>query len=285
MPENEERQTEISAMPAAICEWLSAQESLDDIIFLTEYPPAKKPTPLLAPMIAVGLEQVTLTDRFVENSQGVPERDEYCRSAKLTVRFSIYAPYSMGGVACHDAFTRVMDCLSFSSDLNVTRAGCENVRADRDAEAFTLKAVADIEADFCPAETSDVQYEAFLPKTFFCFSHINDADIHVTAQDKARWNEQTAVGTYFGTGSGTRTVNLGFRPKYALIFASGLPPLYSSGGVIGCYCGLGMSPYSSPGVTLTDTGFSVTNENNPNFGGTSINLNDAGVIYCYAAGR
>ena len=34
--------------------------------------------------------------------------EEYCRHADIKIRFSIYVPYSAGGTACHEAFTKIV---------------------------------------------------------------------------------------------------------------------------------------------------------------------------------
>ena len=54
----------ISALPADIVRWLSAQPDLSDITFLTEFPAIKKAVPLRKVIVAVGLHDVTLTDQF-----------------------------------------------------------------------------------------------------------------------------------------------------------------------------------------------------------------------------
>jgi hypothetical protein len=270
-------------MPAAIASWLSEQEEVfPDITFLTEYPPRSKATPLRHPIAAVGLERVKITDLFVENEFGELVRDEYCRSAEIEIRFSVYVPYSAGGTACHEAFTRIIDCLSFHSDLNITESRCENVCADRDTEAFMLRSFVLIKAEFCPAETSEVQYEAFLPKTFFCASHIEDTDLHVTPEDKQRWDRPLVTGRYFGTGSGARSIDLGFEPASVMIFAAGVPPFALNSSQAQTSCAYGAGSYASPGLTLTGSGFTAENVTS---GQTEVTLNARGVTYCYAATR
>lgn len=61
----------ISALPADIVRWLSAQSDLSDITFLTEFPAIKKAVPLRKVIVAVGLHDVTLTDQFRDDGNGV----------------------------------------------------------------------------------------------------------------------------------------------------------------------------------------------------------------------
>ena len=67
--------TGISALPASIVEWLSSQEYLEDIKFLTEYPPQYKAVPLKKPLVSVGVNNIAITDHFTANNDGVLERD------------------------------------------------------------------------------------------------------------------------------------------------------------------------------------------------------------------
>ena len=158
----------ISAMPGEIAAWLSEQTDLfPDVTFITEFPAIPKATPLRQTIAAIGLDHVRIRDFFTENSQGVQVPDEYCRLAKVRIRISVYVPYSAGGSACHTAFTKIVDCLNFKSDFNISESGCESIEADRDTDAFVLKSWVDIDAQFCPAESSAVQYASFLPKTLF----------------------------------------------------------------------------------------------------------------------
>ena len=79
----------ISAMPKEISDWLNAQTDLfSDILFVTEFPPVPKATPLNRTIVSVGLETVSITDLFRENSEGELIPDEYCRKAAIRIRFS-----------------------------------------------------------------------------------------------------------------------------------------------------------------------------------------------------
>lgn len=274
----------ISAMPKDIAEWLNEQtEVFGDIKFLTEFPPVPKATPLRNPLISVGLESVKITDYFVENSEGELVPDEYCRMAEIRIRFSIHVPYSMGGTACHDAFTKTVDCLSFKSDLNLVESGCEPITADRETDAFVMKSWADIQAQFCPAESSDIQYEAFLPKTFFCSSHMNDSSIHVSEEEKEGWNTAITVGSYFGTGAASRSFNLGFRPKALIVVPSILPMFYTASSVSYCMSGIAASSFSTAGLEINDSGFTIKQSTSENYGDTYVQLNKLNIDYCYIA--
>lgn len=275
----------ITAMPAEIVEWLSQQtDTFGEIKFLTEFPATPKATPLRHTIVSVGLESVKISDYFVENSEGVLVPDEYCRRADIKLRFSIYVPYSAGGTACHAAFTKIVDALNFKSDMNLKSSSCEKIEADRDTDAFVMKCFVDVEAQFCPSETSAVAYQSLLPKTLFCQSHINDTDIHVTPQEKASWGSPVTVGYYFGNGESLRYFNLGFSPRFILVTRSIVPPFYNEmNGESYCCMGMATESFSSAGIEVTFNGFKIMQGENHNFGTTRTQLNKFNMDYFYVA--
>ena len=275
----------ISAMPKEIADWLNAQTDIfSDILFVTEFPPVPKATPLHRTIVSVGLDSVSITDYFTENSEGVLVPNEYCRLANIRIRFSVYVPYSSGGTACHEAFTRVADCLNFKSDLNLKESGCGTITADRETDAFVMKSWVDIEAQFCPAESSAVQYESFLPKTFFCGSHLNDSSIHVTQEDKEKWNTAITTGSYFGTDAASRSFDLGFTPSAVIVAPSALPMVYTdTAGLSYCLCGMATAAGSSAGLEITESGFRIIQGTSQNYANTYSKLNKLNVDYSYVA--
>lgn len=279
----------ISAMPGEIAAWLSRQtDTFSDVTFLTEFPAIPKATPLRQTIAAIGLDHVRISDFFTENSHGEQVPDEYCRLASVRIRISVYVPYSAGGTACHTAFTKIVDCLNFKSDFNISESGCESIEADRDTDAFVLKSWIDIQAQFCPAESTAVQYAAFMPKTLFCRSHMDNADIHVTPEEKQRWGSPMEVGYYFGTNAASRTINLGYHPRLVLVFPSVYPPIYNSSSDTSrliCLCGMAGRSLSSCGIELTENGFRLTQSADTGVGNTLTKLNWDSADYLYVALR
>lgn len=275
----------ISAMPKEISDWLNAQtEIFSDILFITEFPPVPKATPLHRTIVSVGLEKVTITDLFRENSEGVLVPDEYCRLADIRIRFSIYVPYFSGGTACHEAFTRIVDCLNFKSDLNLKESGCSSITADRETDAFVMKSWVDIEAEFCPAQSSEIQYESFLPKTFFCQSHMNDSSIHITPEERNKWDTSITIGSYFGTDASMRSFDLGFQPKAVMVAATAMPLHYTdTSGASHCLSAIATQNGSSAGLEITSSGFKILQGTSQNYANTYTRLNKLNLDYTYIA--
>lgn len=272
----------IVAIPQKIVDWLSSQEELGDITFFTEFPPIIKASPLKRAIVAVGFEEVTISDKFVANDEGVLEKQEYCRTADIKARLSICVPYSYGGSACHETFTKIIDALTFRTDLNITQSGCEATQSDRDTSALVLNGWFRMTADFCPAENLEDNYYSFIQKEMLCGSHVTNETIHVTADDKELWNNPMISGLYAGTGASTRTISLGFKPKLVIVFC-GQNPLTTidfAKGAAGSQLGIAVGNYGMLGVSITSQGFKLSKES---LGAVTADFNTVGLSYCYIA--
>ena len=275
----------ISAMPNAIMQWLSEQDHLAGIHFLTEFPAQNKAVPLRRAIVAVGMSSVHITDKFEENDDGVLERQEYCRTASLRIRLDIHVPFVDGGERCHEIFTRVLDVLTFASDLNLTASGCREIRSQRDTDAFVLEAWADVHADFCPAESTGLNLHSFMNKELLCGSHIGNQDIHLTQRQREWIDRPFRAATYMGNGSASRTVNLGFRPSAVFVSAVEYPPVHPNftGQNAQAYFGFAAGEFGGMGVVTAATGFTLRSGTAFQFGTTQPSLNVNGLMYMWFA--
>lgn len=270
----------IVSLPQRIVEWLSEQEDMKDIKFFVEYPPVNKAVPLRRSIVAVGIENIEIVDKFVANDDGVLERQEYCRLAKIKANLSICIPFSMGGQTCHDIFTRIANALTFRTNLNIAESGCVEIKSDRDTDALVMTGWFLMEADFCPAQSTDENFASFLDKELLCGSHIRNDEIHVTAEDKSKWNESFVTGIYIGTGSSSRSIDLGLKPNLVLVCASGYPSAaINTEGTVLNYFGMATGNTSS-GVTVSSSGFRISSGS---VTGARYALNEAGTTYVYIA--
>ncbi|MDR1409852.1 MAG: hypothetical protein LBJ12_06265 [Oscillospiraceae bacterium] len=280
----------ISAMPAQIAQWLGQQAPLTGIVFIPEYPAVKKAVPLRQAIVAVGLENAAITDKFVANDNGILEQQEYCRTAKLRIRLGIHAPYSLGGEYCHSVFTKVTDCLTFGSDLEITQSAAGRITSDRDTDAFVLDCYFDVTADFCPAESSDLTFPSFISKDLLCGSHISNNDIHFSGTEKQKFTQPFVTGAYTGTDAATRSVTLGFAPRLVIVFAQDFPPTAAASGTTSqaSYWGIAAASAAAiktQGILLTATGFQVMSAGTQTIRNVLARLNEAGLGYGYIAWR
>lgn len=278
--------SEISALPANIVEWLKGREELSDIRFLTEFPAIKKAVPLRHTTVAVGIESMEIVDSFTENDEGVLVENEYCRQAKIKLRLSIHAPYSSGGEECHDAFTDIIDCLTFGSGLDILYSGCDDIVSDRDTDAFVLSAWAMVNASLCPAATSSMDFPSFITKDLLCGSHMQNTDIHLSAEQKTKLDTPYELGSYFGTGNGTRSISLGFRPSLVVAFINGGSPMDIdfTNGKYYTTAAIGFGNSATLGLELTNVGFKVKTSTT-DVNGCYPNLNELGTTYNFIAYR
>ncbi|MDD6275472.1 MAG: hypothetical protein PUB20_01410 [Clostridia bacterium] len=272
----------IVALPIKIVEWLDSREDMDDLKFFVEYPPENKAVPLKRAIVAVGIDSVSITDKFVMNDDGVLEKQEYCRLAEIKVNLSICVPFSKGGQACHDIFTRITDALVFRTDLNIVQSGCDKIESDRDTDALVMTGWLMIEADFCPAESTDESFTSFFDKQMICGSHVRDTEIHVTAEDKEAWNDHFVTGFYSGTGATTRSFTLGFKAKLVLVFSVNKPLLSVdfTNSAVTSNSAAAIDGYGTSGLSVTSSGFKISKGES---GNSKANLNEAAINYFYIA--
>ena len=279
--------SEISSLPANIVAWLKEREELKYIKFLTEYPAVKKAVPLKNTTVAVGIDALNIVDSFTENDEGVLIENEYCRRVNIRLRLSIHAPFSSGGEACHEAFTDIIDCLTFDSGLEIDESGCERITSDRDTDAFVLTAWASVIASLCPAETSSVKFPSFLSKDLLCSSHIKDDNIHLDNSQQAYLTNPISCGSYFGFGSSSQNVKVGFRPHAVIVFTSGCPTIDAnhSTGVNVSLIGIAAEAGNTPGIEITNDGFRLLSTGDSMTRNAKTKLNDLGTTYIYIAWR
>jgi len=278
----------ISSLPADIVAWLSSQEELSGIRFMTEYPPEKKAIPLKSAIVAVGLEEVKIEDSFSDDGTGVLVENEYCRLATMKIKLAIHIPFSEGGAKCHDVFSNVIDCLTFASDLEIVDSGCSDVTADRDTDALVLNAWMNVRSDFCPAVSSSLNFQSFMNKELLCGSHISDGIIHVTQDDKDSWNQPFIAASYLGTGATTQTIELPFAPKAVIVFgqeAAFVTPTSPGSSTFYAYAWAANGWYGSLGVELTSNGFKVYQGTSYQLDNVIPNMNQAGFHYAFIAFR
>ncbi len=272
----------IVAIPQKIVDWLSEQDNLNDITFFTEFPPTQKAVPLKKAIVAVGIETMEITDKFVANDEGVLEKQEGCRTADIKARLSICVPYSYGGTACHDYFTKIIDALTFNTDLEITQSGCNEIESDRDTSALVCRGWFKVRADFCPGTIVDDNFLTVFEKNFICGSHVADEDIHITSEERELWSNNIITGYYTGSGSSAQNINLGFHPKAVFVFISDHPVAKINFNDSWARTGLGVAieGFGTSGVELMTNGFRVYKST---YETCVTYFNEAAISYVYIA--
>ncbi len=277
--------SEISALPGAIVDWLNQQEPLSEIKFMTEFPAVKKAVPLRRAIVAVGIEKLEIVDSFSEDGQGNQIRNEYCREANINLRLAIHVPFSYGGDKCFEIFTTTLDCLTFGSNMNIVDSGCDDIKADRDTDAFVLNAKVNVKADFCPAASSNVSFASFINRELLCGSHIGNEEIHIVQSEREKWNTPFTVGQYFGNGATEKSINLNFSPSFVIAFAYEFPAgnYNSAVGTSASHFAVAVQNYGMMGIRLTANGFAVSSNSSYALDNCYPKMNEMGQMYSYIA--
>lgn len=116
--------------------------------------------------------------------------------------------------------------------------------------------------------------------------HAQNTALHLAGSQSA-WIQQPFVsGTYAGTGEKTKSITLGFRPGLLVILPQSYGPLEidttQQSPVI--RFAIGADGYGSSGLTITDNGFTVRQDQSlPLTGLAMISLNQNQVTYRYFA--
>lgn len=275
----------ITVMPQSIVNWLKKISDLRHITFMTEYPPQAKAVPLKNSVVSVGLAEVKITDLFHENENGELIRDEYCRQADIHIVLGIHVPDSLGGSTCHDVFSKIVDYLTFSSDLNIISSTCGHVTSDRNTESLVMDADIHIGAEFCPADETGLNFASFADKTFFCKNHMTDTTLHLNDSERDKWNNPCLTGEYAGNGSYSRSFNIGFEPRFIFIFAvgAGAYAIDFDEKTAQMYFGYATNVSNSNAVECTVNGFRVHNGKSYSAGNVYPMLNEIGTSYIFYA--
>lgn len=106
--------------------------------------------------------------------------------------------------------------------------------------------------------------------------HVNNGDIHVTAEEKKYLTDFQQVYLYAGTGEASKTFTLTDSFRFIAVFAKDMP-LSTSGKAYSAlgYVGLG----ASAGLSISATGTDFTVSQGEDANGNSICLNESGVQY------
>ncbi|MBC8570525.1 hypothetical protein [Zongyangia hominis] len=118
-------------------------------------------------------------------------------------------------------------------------------------------------------------------------THVADGDIHVTAAERAKWNgaPRIASGTYVGDNSVSRTISVGFTPKFCIIFAQDEMPVdpVNDNSIGEVFCAMAANGTGSYGLRIATGGFTITHQQATPIDRRFLRLNLSGTTYGYFA--
>lgn len=118
-------------------------------------------------------------------------------------------------------------------------------------------------------------------------SHLVNTSSHLSADDRLLLSSPV-LGSYTGDGKQSRTVALGFKPRFGVVYAKANSPLiqYSPDlGYVPCAFGFFSTEGCSLGLSLTNTGFTAQYYSGSAAAASLPWLNCSGTVYFYAIWR
>lgn len=114
--------------------------------------------------------------------------------------------------------------------------------------------------------------------------HNANSGIHITSEQKDKINEPYVMQSYGGTGSETYSINLGFSPKFVIVFTKNSAPMQidSSGDIIVNQSFVAKSNGTAGGVTINGNNVIVTQSSTAT-DSIKYNLNKLNGQYCIIA--
>lgn len=210
------------------------------------------------------------------------ENKEFCQKNEVTIRMTCFSPLISLASDTHILLEEVLTFLNEKYITEISGYTIGETEYDDEVKAFRIVCRIFYERETCPAP--DSQNESItVPQNFFCKTHVNDKNIHITAAEHAKYNEPFVTGTYTGHGYDIeKNINLGFRPSVLFIFRQGYPPVVFDSEILFLrnYCGFSFGGKNSKNVYVTSTGFYVLDKQSLE---NETRLNEDGIVYAYVA--
>lgn len=92
-------------------------------------------------------------------------------------------------------------------------------------------------------------------------AHYKNQELHVTPEEKQKWNVPTEFSAYFGTNADSREIKLGYRPTAVFVYPQDRPMLqidFNTRRTL-CFFGSAGREFNSRGIAITSDGFTVRN--------------------------
>ncbi len=213
------------------------------------------------------------------------ENANNCKKTQFNLRMTVYAPSTRRGQQVQAITELVADFLAdvYIGELQGYTIG--DISYDDGVNALTLTAVFHFTYNECPLDDGNNLVSNVVPESFFCKSHVNNSDVHLSESDRTYLDSPFVIGSYTGNGdSAGLEVNLGFRPKLIMIYRNSyhISSYSASDGISNCYFGAAIGTTYTRGLIILDNGFRVKTVVTSS---ATTHLNDDGGAYTYIAFR
>lgn len=227
------------------------------------------------------VEKITLAFMTSENytTHFNDENMECCRKMIIEVSMNCYAPKNMALIDVVSKVETVLDELydSYAGEMKTYRLG--KAKLDDDTKTLKIPCKLIFEYETCVAYSTESS--VLRPYAdFLCKTHVEDATMHLTSDEKSFVIMPFVTGRYTGTGEETHEISLGESPKAIFVFeiTNALISRAESGDNIYCNFAFRSGGGNSMGIYRTDDGFGVRRAE---ANGTVTFLNEALHNYAY----
>ncbi len=210
------------------------------------------------------------------------ENEEFCQKNEVTIRMTCFSPLIAVASETHILLEEVLAFLNEKYLTEISGYTIGETEYDDEVKAFRIECRVFYERENCPAVDSG-NTNVTAPHNFFCKTHVNDTDIHVTAEEHAKYNQPYVIGTYTGEGYDIKTtVTLNFKPRFLLVFRQSKPPCTFDSDLLTLknYCAFVIGGRNTKNINATSTGFYVIDKPSSE---TETLVNEEGATYAYIA--
>lgn len=207
-----------------------------------------------------------------------------CLKTDLTLRMNVYAHSSRKAKQANSIAELICDFLSeyYIDTLSDFKIG--DMKYDDKANSIVIPCFIHFTYITCPLEDAD-GFGKKIPESFFCKSHVNNTDLHLTEADRTFLSEPAVIGSYTGDGGDTaQDITLDFKPRAVIVYGNShhAANYSTSDSLSHCYFSFAASGTALRGVSILDNGFRVRTLKTTN---AVTHLNDDGSAYTYIAFR
>lgn len=217
------------------------------------------------------------TVSFFDNSN-----KDCCKKTKVEIKANVYAPPIEKTVDTYTLTETLLDYLLIEYAGKMSGYTIDKVRINKDLKCFELPCSITFIYEQCPAYSGEGS--AFKPfADFMCKTHVDDGNIHVTAEEKDYWLAPFVCGTFSGDGETEQKIFLGFKPKCLFVFGSGTAGIGFENDKHTCYFAFAINSKGTKGLSVESDGFTVKMSDTTVSKGTVAKMNVSGQTYNYIA--
>lgn len=232
------------------------------------------------------IKKTYIAVRTTENAVSffTDETQECCQRTKVEVSVNLYSPVREKTIDTYTLAETVLDylCIEFAGKMDGYKIG--SIGVDDDLKAFKLPCKLYFVYEQCPAFTD--QGAVLKPYAdFYCKAHVTDEVMHLSKEERKRFEEPYVMGVYSGDGEKEQKISLDFTPSILFVYAA-------SSSVVGkdsetdefiTYFAIATKLKSMKGLYIQSNGFRVSQGDTISANNTHPRLNILGQSYAFIA--